>query len=412
MLRIKHLINNHRYSLIIFSGIVIYNFAVTNAFNLWTISKSNYAYHLVDFSVGFCSKLLPGAVYNFFFDDTSMEAISIYCSVLMLTAFALISLLCERLLIKFGKENTGILSFLLVFFFTGTSTFPMYITKLGALDMYWLIFAIISVICLSDKRLYIFIIPANILSVSVNFGSIISFIPFIILLMLYKISITDKKDEKIYLWLTAVMTALFCVAVALYFIMFEKNNINYTFSEFSELLASRGFKGRSIYYATSLYSEPLYDSIDYEQLNSEQPPLQYFFVYLCNRIRMTLDKTSITDGLAPFFLMLPILLFTVSFFIKRIKNCKKLNKLVYICFPLMFIATNCVGMLFSTDVIRTLGHAYTLLFASFLFVSYYEKDDAVGHIHKTVKSISMAAAVIYALIYSASTFDPQGLFQI
>ena len=67
MIKLKNLVIRHKIALSFFAFIVIYNFVfVDKPFEFSSLCDVTYAYHLVDFSVGFCTKLLPGAIYNFF----------------------------------------------------------------------------------------------------------------------------------------------------------------------------------------------------------------------------------------------------------------------------------------------------------------------------------------------------------
>ena len=115
----------HPYLPFYFLIFIAYNFFVTASMNPMGLSDVCYPYFLVDFSMGFCSKLLPGAIYNFFFNNTGKEAVFAFNTVVFLVFVLIILLLLEKLLLLHeGKNRTNII-LLTVFFLTGISTFPM-----------------------------------------------------------------------------------------------------------------------------------------------------------------------------------------------------------------------------------------------------------------------------------------------
>ena len=53
-----------RFFLCFFLYLVLYHVTVVNRFSLWSLNDVTWSLYCVDFSYGFASKLLPGAVYN------------------------------------------------------------------------------------------------------------------------------------------------------------------------------------------------------------------------------------------------------------------------------------------------------------------------------------------------------------
>ena len=192
----------HPYLPFYFLIFIAYNFFVTASMNPMGLSDVCYPYFLVDFSMGFCSKLLPGAIYNFFFNNTSKEAVFSFNTIVFLAFVFIILVLLEKILLNHEEKNRTNIILLTVFFLTGISTFPMYVYKMGSLDSFWMYFTVLSVLFLSDKRLYLLIIPSSLMVIMVNYGSLFIYIPFILLLMIYKTTVVQDKNEKTFLvWL-------------------------------------------------------------------------------------------------------------------------------------------------------------------------------------------------------------------
>ncbi len=400
----------HPYLPFYFLGFIAYNFFVTASMNPMGLSDVCYPYFLVDFSMGFCSKLLPGAIYNFFFNNTSREAVFTFNTIVFIAFVLIILVLLEKLLLCLeGKNRTSVI-LLTVFFLTGISTFPMYVYKMGSLDSFWMYFTVMSVLFLADKRLYLLIIPSTLMVIMVNYGSVFVYIPFILLLMIYKTTLIQDKKEKVFLWIVVCVAFVSALLLTGYFAMYEQSNLVYTFEEFSEILSGRGYEGISKYYATGLYSEPYYEIVDYEEINSIESPVLRSLFYSYQRLWFNLKSISFEIGIVPMLLCLPVvtvIFFCFNAFLKQ-KNDNKLKKAVIICMSLMFFLSIVACTAFSADVVRFIGHSYTLLSASFFYVMYYERENIADHLSGLLSKIPRFAIVFYAVIYALMVFDPEG----
>ncbi len=399
----------HPYLPFYFLAFIAYNFFVTASMNPMGLSDVCYPYFLVDFSMGFCSKLLPGAIYNFFFNNTSKEAVFAFNTVIFLVFVFIILVLLEKLLMHHeGKNRTNII-LLTVFFLTGISTFPMYVYKMGSLDSFWMYFTVLSILFLSDKRLYLLIVPSSLMVIMVNFGSLFVYIPFILLLMIYKTTVIQDKKEKALLWIVISLSFVSTVLLTGYFVLCEKDNLVYTFEEFSAILNERGYEGVSKYYATALYPEPYYENVDYAGINSIESPLPRALYFLYQRLLFTLRAISFKNGIAPMLICLPVVSLVLLCFKAFIKqgNDNKMKKAVIICMSLMFFLSIVACVAFSADITRFIGHAYTLLLASFFYIMYYERETFTDHLSRLLSKIPQFVVVIYTLIYALMVFDPE-----
>ncbi len=398
------------YSLIFFGFIILYNFIITNKFEPWTIDGNTHAYHLVDFSMGFCSRFLPGAIYNFLFDDTSIEAVSLFATGVFVICAGLISLMFGKVINAVDVEERPFLVYLLLVSITGISTLPMYVYRMGSLDSYWFLLFLLSIIVLSKKWLYFLIVPITLMMVMVNYGSLVNFIPFLLLIMIYKTTTICEKKETTYLWITIVVSAVCSVILTIYFVLYEQSNLTYTFEEFSEILNARGFGGESVYYGSNLYDIEYYEEVDYDVLNGVESPILHAIAFVYYRMLMGLARISIEKAIAPMLLALPMLVLIFSCFNRKIKDKEEplMKRMAFCGMIAMFFGTLVGGLLFSTDVVRFLGHAYTLLFFSFIYVIYKEKKDFLQNAKDCVKSVPKTLVALYSMCYFFTVFDPMG----
>ena len=283
--------NKHSYVIFFALLFLAHNYVVTASLNPLRLSDVCYPYFLVDFSMGFCSKLLPGAIYNFLFDNTSRVAVFSYNTFIFIAFVLVVFVMLEKLILRVGYDDRKNFFCMSILFLTGISVFPMCVYKMGSLDSYWIYFTILSVVFLSDRRLYLLIIPSSLMVIMVNFGGIFVYIPFIILLTIYKSTVIQEKSEKYYLCVVAAITTVLSILLSGYFVIYEQGNLVYTFEEFTQILNNRGYDGVSRYYATGLYSEPYYDTVDYAGINGIESPIYRALYFVFQRFLLTLTGT-------------------------------------------------------------------------------------------------------------------------
>ena len=91
MSKIKSLTEKHYYSLFFFLFILIYSFVVSGGMRPWSSIGLTQSFHAVDYSMGFCARFLPGAVYQFIFGAVNETTLNLYLSVLMIVFFFVLS---------------------------------------------------------------------------------------------------------------------------------------------------------------------------------------------------------------------------------------------------------------------------------------------------------------------------------
>ena len=135
----------------IFFGILIllplYHFLLAGGGVPFQVKEINYTFHAVDFSMGFCTKLLPGSIYRLLVGIYSREAVSVYLLFVYLFFVILLAVLAEQFMRKFESNPRAAITFI-IFFLTGPLTFNIFAVELGMLDFYWVIFFLTGCLCL------------------------------------------------------------------------------------------------------------------------------------------------------------------------------------------------------------------------------------------------------------------------
>lgn len=408
----KRFFEKHCYSVAIFAFIIIYSAFVSEGFKLWVPDSSIKAIHGVDYGVGFCSKLLPGAIYNLFFDKVDDVRTTIYIAIWMLGFFAVLSLVLEKFILNTKPENRKTALVLAAFFLTGPSTFAIHICYPGMLDTYWVFFALLFFLLLSKKQLTPLLFIPFVLCIMVYFSSLICFIPFFVIIILYKISCCDDKKEKVMLWSVLVFSVVTAVALSGYFIFFENDNLKYTIEEFHEIYAAKGIESFK-YFDHSLYKSlnlqiGLEEQLN-EALDSGDNKLK-FFAELSYRIKHSLSKLYLKDKAVIFAAVFPVAAFGLSFLLSQLKtnlkSKKRLKAFSIMCLIILPFFSLITSVFFSEDMVRWIAHSFLTLFAGILYIIYKEKEQAWNWIENTLSKIPFTNIILYFIFYAAIFYEP------
>lgn len=407
---LKKFSEKHYYAALIFAFIFVYAL-ITPKETLFRVSEAILAIHAVDFGMGFCSRLLPGAIYNLFFDSVSPAKTAAYVNTLLVIFFIVMSFLLEKLVlsVESGHRKTALI--ILAFFITGPATFAIHIHYPGMLDMYWVFCALFLFVLLSKKQLTPLIFLPFVLCVTVYFASLICFIPFFVIIVLYKISYSESKKEKAILWSFLIFAALAAVALSIYFAVFENGNLIYTIDEFHEIYSKKG-TDRFFYFDQNLYKDVY--TYDLEKYATYQPEngtnIELIFGEILLRVNYTFSKMTLSDKLIIFALIAPVFSLVFAFLFTELKyNIKSKNRLkafANICTIALPFFTLFSSVFFSEDLVRWIGHAFLTLFATFLYLLYKEGKEAWSRIESHISKIPFAFLLIYFTFYATTVYHP------
>lgn len=415
MARIKSFCKNHIYAFTFFAFLVLYNFVVVLKCKLPVISGVVYSFHAVDYSMGFCSQILPGAIFNFIYDSLSENKVLIHETVLILLLFLAVAVFCERLFEKVPDEYRKTALIVMLFFLSGPGTFAAFIKDIGSLDIYWVFSAAFFLFCLTNKRLYPLMIIPFVVCVFVHYASFVCYIPFFVIIVLYKISCNENKKERRLLWgsLISAFSAAFVLAV--YFIKFQQSNLTYTLEEFHAIFEKLGVE-HTRYYNWAFYrigneemTNELGDKLTWYESATEAPTFLKT-ILLAMQLGLTLHNVyslDLENVLCQAILILPIVILCYLFIIRQIKANKanKLKVFALVCSLCLFFATNLAGFLFSGDRVRWMVHAFLMLVAISFYVCYTEKQSLWSVFNRIVQKVPVLLLLCYYIIYAVNTYD-------
>lgn len=358
-----------------------------------------YSYYLVDFSMGINSRLLVGSIVNLFTDNPTAEWLDRFTViVLFLTLFAT-AIFVGRVIKCANKEYRNVLYVFVLFFVSGSFTMYGFSRYFGMLDIYMFIFAVLAVVCSTNKYLRWLVPLLSIGGIFVNYAFAVSYFPVVIGAALYFAVAEKERKSNIIIFL---LTGIISVAVA-YFCVFEAGDMmKVTFDEMWQIMEEKSgikFTYEDIrYYDMYFYGNSVDAEIGYEVRDMSS------FEMVKTIIKVVTGQiegyyTVNTDGLVSIgSILLVILSGFWAIWIMCAKNSEtKGKKFVFICFLLatLFIP---VSWFISTDYSR-MAQAGVINQFLFAFLMFIEHDRAFEKTLDQLKRFFKGKEILLALYY-------------
>ena len=390
-----------------FFYLLVYHIFIVNRFAPWKLDEFTYSLLCVDFSFGFASKLLPGAVFRALLgSNANMETATVYTIVLIVLIFAGVSAFAEKFMTRVPEQYKSAAAVLLVLLFSGAYTFSIFTKWLGLLDTYWLVFLLLFFAFLENKVLR-FLIPLVFLgSLMIHFSALVFFIPVFAIVLLYRISISKSKNERIIY--SAIFTVSIIATVALFwFLILNESKMICSIDEFHEKLENNGttfFR----YFDYSFFNELNGNNVVAEDVYKTTSGLErfiYLFFYQTKTTYSLLDGhlfhgvITIIMGL---LMLVPVLCLFIKLHFSALRKkgnfIRRLSAFLMIV-QIPFMLSMAFLFAVSVDMTRYYTHLFLGAFACCLTVLYYE-DDLKKSFFEQLQTLTESAGVrIYILAY-------------
>lgn len=406
----KHngIIRNNRIMLFFFAYAVLYSVVFVNRFVPWEVDDyAIYSFYAVDFSYGFATKLLPGAIFNLLFGKHAARgAATLFVTVLMLLFFAGLAYLLQRFLRRMPDGRRGAAFLLAVLFLSGGYTFAVYTRTLGLLDTFWILFALLFFFFMEHRALRFLIPLLFVASVLVHNGAMISYIILMSVVLLFRASVSENAKDRRRFLVLLLLSDCAALAVFVFFALKEKSLVC-PIEEFHEKLLDHG--SDCFYYYDYAFFD-LYNGDRYvpDSVYAVSSPLLRAVYVLYYRFRLNVNVLLQREAIHPIslccgiLLLLPMLCFLFRFHGARLRQ--KGNGLRRFCALLMilqFPVTFFPALLVSEDITRWLSHAFLIAFACLLTVLYYDKDQRELFYSRFSRLLGLTWVRIYLLAYAS-----------
>lgn len=386
MQKIKNAFYEHRFGLFFFGIFMLFGLVILDPVRMIEDHGVTYSFYCVDFSFGFCTKLLPGAIYKLLVGEYNEVAISVYVKTLIVIVFAAISILFEKLLKNKPLEERREL-----FFFLSFATVVIYFTFFESglaylLDFHWIISTLLILICLSNKKLYIFIPVGLAYAIMTHYISIICYVAGSLLILLYKAYIEENKKEKIFLFSLFVFSTVLSAGLFIYMLIFELDNLSISYPQMMSVFKNRGV-GQTDYYRFAFFRdlvEKIFPDLYTDEtmgwisdIDQNQPMIKILIDTVIQQFRINSYLSDHTSEAPKIFVFIPGIIFMMGNLIQRMKSTKFFEKLIYIAGIALFVFICVFGLVFSTDTLRWLGNAMLTFIIFYISVIGYEKNNRI-----------------------------------
>ena len=415
-----------KWSLFFFVFLVLYSFFITNKLHLWQFDEYTYTLYLVDYSFGFCSKFLPGAFYHLFFKDVLAWKLNLFVISVMGLFLLFVALTLGKLIVSESERSSRTsLAILFYFFLSGPGTFAIVTHHPGIYENYWLILCLAFVWLISNRYLRWLTPFLFALSVLIHYSSLLSFVLFFALILLFEANRSDIKEKRVFTFLL-VVGSLSALALSIYLILFEKSNLRYSLDEFNRVLQQRNIIGYKI--NTNYFQSAFYDSSPLPELSGVfeeyfQHPwidvsvsrLPNGIIDIINKIgyyftaNVSVLKQSNFALLAELVLLnitlLPLLSVFYGYWKRKLKMQttffgKSLFCLIMLQYPLTLSAC-----LVSTDYIRMTMHAFIIQFILAIYIAFKDKEWKCLTVNYFLNA-DVRYVLFYTIVYSVIFIDP------
>lgn len=420
MRKAKGFILNHRFLFISFGFLLVYNLVITGAGVPWHIDAVSKGYYVLDFSMGFTDRILPGAVYNLFFDDLSDKSLSIYHTVIMIMFFIILSVLVDQAIRSVEIKDQRLYCILFLLLLSGPCTFSLFVHYLGMIEFYWVIFAVVFFLFLAYKPLQFLIVPLCLLVLLVSSVGIVTFVPFFCILMLYKLSLEESKRAKRVLFGSFLLCVCVSIPFALYLLAQSKNNLAISSDELYALLLKKGVVNPD-YYEYFLFHRldhaenaegflndrfiAEYISIFFDPTNGIKTIVYKLLLQIRAVILLSMHREW-TNLLFISVLTAPVWFIILQYMIKVLRDRQNslLKRFSFLCMIGLFVLIIIVGLIMSVEHSKWFSFAFLLLFSCFLYV-YNKEDAAKQYVVNCASKIPVGVTFVYCAVYALTVFS-------
>ena len=365
-------------AIILFSFFALWLTAFVGGHNMFALKtqmqNTFYELYLCDFSAGFCSRVLVGAVVGLFLDKISISQMTQIANGAVVVSFVLLALITGIVLRKGLREKAFAPVALAVLLLFEPVVVQSNYLFLGTLDVYVLICYLLILCSYRTPAFYIVAPALSALALIIHYHYVFSFFPAVAALFLYDLFLGKDRRSRTLGGVGFGVTSAVTVPFFFYLVFFAQNHLKCTADEFYEHMVSRFdvspgvratlqklFDGDVIlrnYFDYYIFG---YHDGGYHFDN----PFHYVYYLFQHRV----GKTAGSIYLKFSAYTVPVLIVFIALWWLCAKSQKGIRRLPYIlfaCLPLALVPE----IYISTDVPRwastTLTCQFTLLFAVYM----------------------------------------------
>ena len=395
--------------------LLLYHTILVNRLQVWELNDLTHSVYCVDYSFGFASKLLPGAICRLILGThPSKGAITVYATAVIIIFFILLSAILQKFMNRIPAKYRNSAFILVLFFLSGAYTFSIYTKWVGLADTYWLFIALAFFVFLEHNKLYCLIPLLFIFSLLIHFSALVFVIPLFSMLLLYKVSVVKKKRKKHHLLLVFAFSIVLTLA-SFSILMLNESKMICSVDEFHQKLSENG-TNYYFYHDYSFFHNWGGREFVPDSVLSMKPSLSKFFNLFYYQVKLVYDllqadsqKMGIALTIGGLLILTPLVCLFIKFHYYRFRADKnRLKRFTALLMIMQFPFIVFLGFLFaiSVDITRYYTHAFLVMFTCVLYVLYTEPEMQIIFFEKMKDFKQSLPAKLYFLAYVVTTFAP------
>lgn len=388
-------------------------FAIGNFFQ--EINPVAYEFLAADYSVGFCSRILPGAVYHALIGSYNITAATIYVKAVTVLFILLVGVVIQIFydsVKQYDKKNVFVFISLLLF---NSVIFSYFLKFEGSLDIYWMILFLIGFL-FSENKVLVCLCPVICVAMMMVYtASILCAAPLLCLILLLKAISTEKKNDKTIYSVVFVVSVVCALGAFAYFTVSASNNLLMSFEELRSFLEQRGAE-TSHYFQWALFPDEyanlarqsedmeVYTFPAWVEIASANPLINVLRSFVM-MIYYNFQSTNYKIVIPLLIYIMPVIAILYKMIVSRFKSTdNKLKKFISFCFMVLPVL-NLLAMIFlSNDVERWIGHAVLILFAGVMAFIKYDYTEGFAEFEGVLNKVGFPLFIGYIIFIGVAVF--------
>lgn len=312
--------------------------------------------YIADYSIGFSTRLLIGAITRLFSFTLTMDQLYHICAAAVLISLVMLSVLCGIMLMKCLVKGQIFALFIAALFVLNPVISQDNYHIFGSFDTYWLILFILLTAVYKNGSFPLFALLLSVIGLLIHFGWMFTYLPAVMALLLYGFFMQKDRKKKIFSGVSFLVTGVTSVGLFLYFLIYGSQDLKMDQAGFHEYLLSRlSLDKHSKFQLSALYGEAMlpFEFMEYYFFNSGDG---HAGGEMTMSSTLSVLREHAAHGTAEIYLgyaadFVPLLLLFAVLWFACAKREKGVKKLPYICFAgIQLVVIPAIMM--STDVWR------------------------------------------------------------
>lgn len=239
MAQTKKFLNNNRYGIFFFVGLII-RMLINMPFGTEELADPfTYLFYIVNYrTAGFVPRALLGSVVSVFFRFITIRIFYAVALVMTLALITAASVLVNRAFRNISEGRTALFLILCTFLFLSNGNYYIFDAyHFGIYDIYFILFTLATV-CFAKNKILRWLVPVNcLICMAIYEGYIFAFMAAVGIVLLHNCF----KEKTVSSWAVLILTCILCVSAFVYFyVLFRTdywNMLNYgSYGELTEAL--------------------------------------------------------------------------------------------------------------------------------------------------------------------------------